>query len=971
MKYKVWCLVIAFCIAFQGASFAADTAARLNLIEQSLPELEALLLQCESFGMDMGYERADLAVIRDFITYGRQDISWGDDERAAYVADCLEKLYLDAESKLKGYLDGRLQPFEVKRNLPQNYGGTEGSNFVDKSGKPIIQNGYGVFAQLKNDLHKMQEFGADLVQIEIGPNAVLASKGSINGWSFRTYGDGQGTCEVVSGGRNNSANALKIANTTPAGKSGYLAVSQNVEVHPNTTYTLTVSVRTVSAGDFFFSPQGWVAERTYIAKGTNTWSDYTATYTTGPDEYSMEILFISSSASTAIYLDDIALRKTTNGENLIQNGNFEDSLGEQTEHFQANTAAIRNRVSRVLDEAYANGVMVNVLISPHYFPAWILDSYPETKAVDSGMGYDMNHPVIREALDLYIKTLMSEIGTHPALHSICITNEPVCDTRKTSGLEEEYSNYLKEIYDNDIERLNNVYGSSYTSFSQVAMPKDDSLNPAYYDWVKFNNNYTASWHRFLAETVKKYQPNVAVHSKMMTIFGKKDSLNFGVDPEDFAEFTDINGNDTWGFYGSTAKGLLSKLMWYDLLRSIKPHAPVINSEDHIIEDGNTNYSPNQAVHVAADIWQGAVHGRDASIIWIWGRSRDKSSSAYGNILYRPDVLSAVSKKSFDLNRLSEAVAALQEGERKATILYSPTARAYSESAVAVLSRTYEAALYAGTNPGFITERQLERGIKPQGLLIVPGVEQISDAALAAIKEYYNQGGKVLLLGGNSLSKTVYNKNREGTNTFSDVVPLSVQGGNVISPTASALQLKIGEILGLEMLKNADGTTAENIDWTSASLDGRVLWNLCSYDWSGAKYIAIGKQAVDLLTGTVYTGTVELKPFVPVLLELYDMKPRIGVQADIAKTADGGKITVRMENSGNCAGYLELYIRVKDNETGRFVQTAFAKKYINAGGISSLSYFVPLPSGEYSVSISGLYGEENVPIDEITIPFVKN
>jgi hypothetical protein len=68
-----------------------------------------------------------------------------------------------------------------------------------------------------------------------------------------------------------------------------------------------------------------------------------------------------------------------------------------------------------------------------------------------------------------------------------------------------------------------------------------------------------------------------------------------------------------------------KTAWYDFMGDVKD-APIFNSEDHIIGDRSKLYSDKEnawlAAFVGADMWQGAIHGRDASTIWVWERSFD-------------------------------------------------------------------------------------------------------------------------------------------------------------------------------------------------------------------------------------------------------------------------------------------------------------------------------------------------------------
>lgn len=939
---KIFSLLTAAALVFGGIPAYADDA--FTAAEGYVEELTRLIGECEIRGMDVSYERADCEIIKDFITYGRQDIEWGDTERAGYVSGCLEDLYQENKTQLSGYLNGTKKPKAVVRNYASDYAGAQQGDFLAKDGRPLIFNGYGVFDMLKNDIDRLQEFGADIAQIEIGPNAVLSRIGSVNGWSSNLYGGASASASLA---QEDGSSVMKITNSS---QTGYLALTQSVSVRPNTTYTLSMRIKTVSGGGGFFSAQGWTGARANIAQSTNDWRDYSVEYTTADGEYNAEILLVSNRSAGAIYIDDVRLCAQGGSENLVQNGDFESNDVQVSEHFQANTAPIRGRVTRVLDNAYKNGVMVNVLISPHYFPSWILKEYPELTGIDCGLGYDINNPVAQEALELYIKTLMQEIGTHPALHSVCISNEPSVDTRKSAALNDKYAEYLSGVYNGDISALNKVYSTSYSSFSEVKMPASDSLGAAYYDWVQFNDSYGAAWNRYLAQTVKKYAPGVPVHAKIMTIFGKSNSLSFGINPEDFAEFCDFNGNDAWGFYGQTASGLLSKLMWYDLLGSIKPDAPIINSEDHITEDGNENYTEKQAVHIAADIWQGAVHGRDASIIWIWNRTQDKNAATYGNILYRPDVLSAVSEKSLDINRLSGQLAALQKSESGISILYSPTTRAYRPAAVNVLKLAYEAGLYTGAKPGFVTERQLAQGVQPKGTLIVPMATNVSDAAYAAVAAFKKGGGRVIAIGTDSLLYDEHNQKRSRSFDFDTVFEVRLSGNSVTSPQVSAVADAVG---GESGVYNVNGEPVRGVEKITAEYNGKTLWNLCNYAWSGAAEVAIPSKAEDLLTGRVYSDYVTLNPFEPVLLEF--CTPELSAEAYVRENNGWHTISVRVINSGKAETFADITALVTDG-AGNAYEKADARRYIAGSSSAGFEYTLALPEAANSVKITVRYGK---------------
>ena len=105
--------------------------------------------------------------------------------------------------------------------------------------------------------------------------------------------------------------------------------------------------------------------------------------------------------------------------------------------------------------------------------------------------------------------------------------------------------------------------------------------------------------------------------------------------------------------------------------------PVFNSEDHIIPDYSTLYEKGLTRFVSADIFQVALHGRAASVIWVWEKTGNPESLFYGNILQRPDALSAIGKASLDLNRLAYEINAFNEKDSDTAILYSNIERVYS------------------------------------------------------------------------------------------------------------------------------------------------------------------------------------------------------------------------------------------------------------------------------------------------------
>lgn len=126
-----------------------------------------------------------------------------------------------------------------------------------------------------------------------------------------------------------------------------------------------------------------------------------------------------------------------------------------------------------LDEAAKRNVRIDFLISPHYFPEWAMKKYPQIGKGGGGFfGYCVDDPAANEINEKFLRLVIPRIKNKPALHSICLSNEPVfpnlggCDNTK-----ELWVSYLKQTH-GDIASLNARYGASYKSFEEVPYSGD-------------------------------------------------------------------------------------------------------------------------------------------------------------------------------------------------------------------------------------------------------------------------------------------------------------------------------------------------------------------------------------------------------------------------------------------------------------------------------------------------------------------
>ncbi|MBC7326875.1 beta-galactosidase [bacterium] len=532
---------------------------------------------------------------------------------------------------------------------------------------------------------------------------------------------------------------------------------------------------------------------------------------------------------------------------------------------------------KVLDRAEKAGVAVNLLISPHYFPEWMLEKYPHLrKKRDGFLQYCLHAPESKELLLRYIKEIIPPIKDHPALHSICLSNEPV-------NLEEPCEYALRDWHDwlrkkhGDIATLNNRWRANYSSFEEIPLlnpfaPDFNLRTPIGMDWVLFNQEWFAGWHKMLADAIHEIAPDLPVHAKAMTWTLVNDGdVKYGVDAELFADFSQINGNDSVNFYshnqGEFAQGWQGNLIPYDLQRSMK-NIPIYNSENHIIPDRETRYIPPE--HIRCALWQQAIYGQGASTIWVWERTFDPKSDFAGSIMHRPLCAEAVGIVNYDLNRLAEYITAIQNTKPQVALIMSNSAKVWDTGSYSdCLGKLYTALSFCGIRISFVSERQLERGeVPPTPLLFVTNIHHLSDKAFEGLRNYK---GRIVLVGeGELLNFNEYDKPREeriegerleyryGETTWQDLwlkLTTKLVGWGIKQPVE---------------VTDRSGKPIWGVVWLSRETEKGILVNLCNYrnEKVEIKLRKAGKTALDLVSGKrIGTDAIVLSPLETKLLLL--------------------------------------------------------------------------------------------------------
>lgn len=532
------------------------------------------------------------------------------------------------------------------------------------------------------------------------------------------------------------------------------------------------------------------------------------------------------------------------------------------------TDAITNRILPALDRARDNGARVCLLLSPHYFPAWAFAKWPALPIDKPGfLRNTLDAPQVRDIYRKQLEALIPLIKDHPALHSICLSNEPVSEDSQNDPFRIGLWRAYIERKHKSIEALNTLYGTDYASFAEVPHPNmtfDEKTVPLY-DGVRFNQECFAEWHAWMVEVIHSIAPNLPCHAKVMVLPVDRGTVLWGTDPYEFAQLSQINGNDCY-FLPSpngtrSASGWAGQGMYYDLQRSMK-HVPIFNTENHIIRDREENHIDGG--HIYAAIWQGAVHGQGASTTWVWERSYDRKSDFEGSILHRPSCVAAMSRCALDLMRCAREVAAIQNIVPKVAILYSNASTIWDKAYVGTRSRLYEALNFCGIPIGFVTDEQIAAGLLDQyACVVVPGATHAARDAIEGIRELADKGGFVLAYGPSNLEADEYGRSVEPPH-FTAVLEPTRTSAYVALRDAVFKELSERGLGPVDTIQTEEGKLPYGVEWRSVTLEGRRLINLVNFLRTPQVVNLPDGQWIDLISGAPLSNPLTLQTNTPVL-----------------------------------------------------------------------------------------------------------
>ncbi len=150
-------------------------------LDDDVVSLKAKLDECALKGISTDYETVNYSVLERFAQRIREDVNATEYERAFYVYDVCKELYSEAMEACDSYLNGTATPKTVTRYVTGDvsidgrmvYATTETDGLVEK--RPFFFTGYGHFpGSIAPDIPNFQNFGTNIVQISLEPEATIA-----------------------------------------------------------------------------------------------------------------------------------------------------------------------------------------------------------------------------------------------------------------------------------------------------------------------------------------------------------------------------------------------------------------------------------------------------------------------------------------------------------------------------------------------------------------------------------------------------------------------------------------------------------------------------------------------------------------------------------------------------------------------------------------------------------------------------
>ncbi len=420
----------------------------------------------------------------------------------------------------------------------------------------------------------------------------------------------------------------------------------------------------------------------------------------------------------------------------------------------------------LFDAAEKNGLGIVVTLMAVHPPGWMRLSFGSQ---DIG---PLEDPIYWEQARNYIRRVVARYGSHPALHSWILWNEPKRLLPQNDETLTRFHRFLQDKYSGDIGRLNARTYQQFTHFEQVSFPSLDKSFGGYterLDWLHFCvyrlQEVLADIKQVIRDTGDTRPVHVNPHNLLGDMFGEGQSV---WSEGRLADFLGCSAHPSWHSTRFLPERLHQSIaLFADLVRGATQAA---NKHFWVTElQGGTNiYSgitclgPSGA-DLQSWIWECIGAGAKAVIFWCFNARRHGYEGGEWSLLDqqgRPsERLQAVSEIAAFLERHTRLFAASRPSRASIALLYSeatwrlgavegqgydPENPRNALMGADALAGAYQACSDAGLSVDILDEVDVRAGrASDYAVLLMPGCTALEEATLPALQAYAKNGGTLL------------------------------------------------------------------------------------------------------------------------------------------------------------------------------------------------------------------------------------
>lgn len=566
--------------------------------------------------------------------------------------------------------------------------------------------------------------------------------------------------------------------------------------------------------------------------------------------------------------------------------------------------------------AAAKGMLVNSSLWNYRAPAWLAKLAPDID-VGEDKGWfrdcmDLDHPLTERFNRVWFKYAAARLKTLPNNFCYSLMGEEWCHPGfRGPHTAQRYENWLKTKH-GTIAALNRAWRTNYRDFQEAAARKSSTAKGGHYDrqtlapsgkdqqqsqqtkgelfdWNTFNAHRLTSFNQSQINGIKQSDPEglwtcwPAAGCLVSAPLGGFDPA-YGRNREDILRQSSVSGWDGGIFavesgpstrrlpeshWAKYSLGWRDEMIYYDFAKSLCPEQPVFDPELHTL----TSVYHISPLGVPADyfrttLWMEHLHGLGAHLLWWWGRNADgtpRYGEFLGGLLTQPQLLEAWGRTVLELRRLTDYVALFPQLQRKVRILYSEPSAIHEPKAYPLQVRdAYEALYFLDYPVGFVTERMIREGrLADCGLLVIPAAKHVAEDVVAKIREYHQRGGRLAVIGRQSLQCDEYGNERAGADLLKGHLYLAGSTPEEYAPQLDRLYEEVGIVRPVRVA-GRDGKPVWGVELRTARKDQQRIISLVNVNRHAVEIVLKVKDGVAGARDLVARQPVVLKD--PLVLE---------------------------------------------------------------------------------------------------------